>query len=91
MGENLIGYSVRELLAGVEKLDEDIRRKVSATNPNLLEEGRIAVVSTESSSLEDINSEVFGAAGNIWAEEMADTGFNSDINCWKLSRMLLTL
>ena len=80
LGENLIGYSVRELLAGVEKLDEDIRRKVSARNSNLLEEGRIAVVSTESSSLEDINSEVFGAAGNIWAEEMADTGFNSDIN-----------
>ena len=55
----------------------DIRRKVSATNPNLSEKGIIALVSTESPSLEDIISEVFGAAGNIWTEKMADTGLKS--------------
>ena len=52
---------------------------MSATNPNLLEEGRIALVSTDCSSLEVTFCEVFETAGNIWEDEMGTEEWKRDL------------
>ena len=72
--EGLIGNPVRTgPLEGIDSLGW--RKRASVTNPNLLEEGITALVSTDCSSL-DILEQV----GNIWTEKMANEGFNADLN-----------
>ena len=43
-----------ESLQGIQRLSQDHQRKLSGTNPNLLEEQRILLVSTGVSSLESL-------------------------------------
>ena len=49
-------------------------KRVSATNPNLLEEGRL-----DYSSLEEDLPEVFDQVGNSWVEKMATEEFKKDL------------
>ena len=49
-------------------------KRVSATNPNLLEEGRL-----DYSSLEEDHPEVFDQVRNSWVEKMATEEFKKDL------------
>ena len=69
------------LLSGIEKLrcGSPDKLKPSETNPNLLDEGKMAKVSTDYSSLGDTFSEVFEAVGNILSERMGDPEIRTDL------------
>ena len=69
LGERLVGRRSGEgSLLGIGQLESNFK-KASATNPNLLDESDIALVSTDCSAREDSLEEVFEGAGNILVEK----------------------
>ena len=76
---NIVGRRDQLSIPGIGRLEKVTSKKVSATNPNLLEEEQIAIVSTESSSLEVTLGEVFYKIGNIWEEDMANEDLRNDL------------